>query len=138
MISQIKTQFYKILTEDLRYKVTDNPYGEEQKSFPYILLTLQNAYRDKRKNSYLYTIKMKIDIFSDYNGEKEIYDMEQAIYEKSDKLLENDFITYVRESSFRIMDDKSTGVMRKHGIITYTIYCAGGIEENGDDLQTNE
>lgn len=128
MVSQVKTQLYQIL-KDLNYNVTDNPYGEETKSFPYVLLTLSNTRRDKRKNAYLFSIKLKIDIFSDYNGEKEILDMEEEIFNNIDKLYENEFVTYVRESAFRIIDDKSTGVLRKHGIINYTIYSAGGIEE---------
>jgi len=128
MVSQVKTQLYQIL-KDLNYNVTDNPYGEETKSFPYVLLTLSNTRRDKRKNAYLFSIKLKIDIFSDYNGEKEILDMEEEIFNNIDKLYENEFVTYVREPAFRIIDDKSTGVLRKHGIINYTIYSAGGIEE---------
>lgn len=129
MISQLKTQLYQILKENLSYNVTDNPYGEETKSFPYVLLTLQNTYRDKRKDVYFYRIKFKIDIFSDYNGEKEILDMEQAIFDEMQDLYYNEFVTYFRESGFHIIDDKSTGVVRKHGIITYTIYSTGGIEE---------
>lgn len=129
MISQIKTQLYQIL-KDLNYNVTDNPYGEEVKSFPYVLLTLSNTRRDKEKNTYLFNIKFKIDIFSDYNGEKEILDMEEEIFNNIDKLYENEFVTYVRESAFHIIDDKSTGVLRKHGIINYTIYSTGGITEN--------
>ena len=131
MISQLKTQLYQILSEDLEYNVTDNPYGDETKSFPYVKLTLSNTRRDKRKDAYWFNITFKIDIFSDYDGEKEILDMEEEIFEAIQKLYENDFVTYVRESGFHIMDDKSTGVLRKHGIINYTIYSGGGIANNG-------
>lgn len=72
---------------------------------------------------------MKIDIFSNYDGEKEILEMEKEIFDKIPQLYEIDGITYIRESDFRIMDDKSTGVVRKHGIITYTILSAGMLEE---------
>lgn len=136
MISTIKTQLYDILANELKYNVMDNPYGEETKSFPYVLLTLQDTHRDMKKGAYFFEIKFKIDIFSEYNGEKEILDMEQAIYEKSHKLLDNDFVTYYRESAFRIMDDKSTGTLKKHGVITYTIYSTGGLEFNDND-ETN-
>ena len=130
MISEIKTLFYNILANELEYNVTDNPYNNEEKIFPYVFLTLQDTRRAKLKNSYLFAIKFKIDIFSSYNGEKEILDMEQAIFEKSDELYENEFVSYLEETGFRIIDDKSTGVVRKHGIITYTIYSTGGIEDN--------
>lgn len=131
MISQLKTQLYQILKEDLQYNVTDNPYGEETKSFPYVLITLSNTRRDRRKGIYWFNINFKIDIFSDYSGEKEILDMEEEIFDAVQQLYENDFVTYLRESGFRIIDDKSTGVLRKHGIINYTIYSGGGIEDNG-------
>ena len=129
MISQLKTELYQILKEDLGYNVTDNPYGEEMKSFPCVLLTVSNTRRDKRKNTYLFSINFKIDIFSEYNGEKEILDMEEEIFDHIQKLYDNEYVTYLREAGFRIIDDKSTGVLRKHGIINYTIYSAGGIEE---------
>lgn len=131
MISQLKTQLYQILKEDLDYNVTDNPYGEETKSFPYVLVTLSNAHRDKRKNTYLFSVTLKIDIFSDYNGEKEILEMEEEIFDNIEKLYDIELVTYLRESGFRIIDDKSTGVLRKHGIINYTIYSTGGIADNG-------
>lgn len=130
MISDIKTNFYNILANELEYNVTDNPYNNEEKSFPCVFLTLQNTHRARLKDTYIYTIKFKIDIFSDYNGEKEILDMEQAIFEKSEKLYENSYVSYLEESAFRIIDDKSTGVLRKHGIISYTIYSTGGIAED--------
>ena len=130
MISDIKTIFYDILANELKYNVTDNPYNNEEKSFPCVFLTLQNTHRARLKDTYIYTIKFKIDIFSDYNGEKEILDMEQAIFEKSEKLYENPYVSYLEENAFRIIDDKSTGVLRKHGIISYTIYSGGGIADD--------
>ena len=132
MIATIKKQFYNLLTEDLKYTVADNPYATKERTFPYVMLTLQNNKRDVYKNSYLYTIKFKIDIFSSYSGEDEILQMEEEIFNKSNQLYENEFVTYVRQSAFRIVDDKSTGSLRKHGVITYTILCAGGIEEDVD------
>ena len=126
MIKDIKTQFYNILTNDLGYTVMDNPYEQESQKFPYLLMRLGNTTRDVYKNCFQYTFKFTIDIFSDYNGEAEILEMEQAIFEAAQNLYENENITYVRESSFRIIDDKSTGVTRKHGILTYTIVSSGG------------
>lgn len=130
MISEIKTQFYKILTEDLKYNVCDNPNGEELKDYPYLLLTLQECKRERYKDMYSYTTRLKIDIFSNYNGEKEILDMEEAIFNEVQKLWNNEMITYFNENSFRIIDDKSTGIIRKHGIINYVFYCTGGIEDD--------
>ena len=129
-ISQLKTQIYNILTEELEYNVTDNPSGEEAKSFPCVFLTLSSTTRDLRKSVYWFKHIFKIDIFSNYDGEKEILEMEEAIYEKMQKLYDNGYVTHMRESGFHIQDDKSTGVLRKHGVIRYTIYSGGGIAED--------
>lgn len=137
IVNQIKKQIYNILSEDLKYNVMDNPYNMKERTFPYVILNLQNVTRDSYKNSYQYMIKYKIDIFSNYDGEKEILEMEQAIFNHMEKLYDNEFVTYFRESSFRIMDDKSTSVTRKHGIITYTIISTGGIVEDEQTDETN-
>lgn len=137
IVNQIKKQIYNILSEDLKYNVMDNPYNTKERTFPYVILNLQNVTRDSYKNSYQYMIKYKIDIFSNYDGEKEILEMEQAIFNHMEKLYDNEFVTYFRESSFRIMDDKSTSVTRKHGIITYTIISTGGIVEDEQTDETN-
>ena len=81
-LSELKTQIYNILTVDLGYNVTDNPYKQEPKSFPCVFLTLSSTNRDLRKKVYWFKHIFKIDIFSDYDGEKEILEMEEAIYEK--------------------------------------------------------
>lgn len=125
MVAKLKKQFYDILSS-LKYEVTDNNYDMIQ-TFPFVRLTLYDVKRIMYKNAYNYTIKFKIDIFSDYDGESEILNMEENIFEHSSVLYDNDFVTYVQQSSFRITDDKSTGVVRKHGIIIYTITCNGGI-----------
>ena len=44
---------------------------------------------------------------------KEVLEMEQAIFEKINKLYDIPEVTYVRESSFKIIDDKSTGTVKK-------------------------
>lgn len=127
---------YDILTKDLNYLVEDNPYSKKKRTFPYVMLTMKNVTRDMYKNAYRYIIKYKIDIFSNYNGEKEILDMEKAIFNHMGKLYDNDFVTYLRESQFIILDDKSMGESRKHGVITYDIYCTGGLEENDEQSGT--
>ena len=51
--------------------------------------------------------------------------MESEIFDALEQFYEIDGVTYARESGFRILDDKSTGVFRKHGIISLTFYCTG-------------
>lgn len=136
IIQTVKKQIYNILSKDLKYKVMDNPYNTTERVFPYILLNLYDIQRDRLKNNYQYILKYKIDIFSDYEGEKEVLEMEQNIYDNMEKLYENEFITYFRENGFRIIDDKTTGVTRKHGVIFYTIFLTGGMVEDETD-ETN-
>lgn len=108
----------------------DNPYDTQERTFPYLLLTLQDTQRERRKNNNIMNIRFKIDIFSNYNGEKEVLEMEAAIYDAFQQVWDNEYVTNIRENAFRIIDDKSTGVNRKHGIITYTFTCGGGIAED--------
>lgn len=136
IIETVKKQIYNILSQDLQYRVIDNPYGTKERTFPYVMLNLYDIKRDRLKNNYKYVLKYKIDIFSDYEGEKEVLEMEQNIYDNMEKLYENEFITYFRENGFRIIDDKTTGVTRKHGVIFYTIFLTGGMVEDETD-ETN-
>lgn len=139
MIEEIKQQIFNILSEDLGYNVSDNPYGSEEDTFPLVRIRLSSCARDKAKNMFQNRLRYQIDIFSDYNGEAEILEMEEAIFEAmTTTLYENENISYVRESGFNITDDKSTGVLRKHGILRYTIYSTGGfIEVDEPDEEDN-
>lgn len=81
MINQIKKKLFTILSVDLGYNVVDNP--ERNKTFPCVFLKLGNLTRDIfNNNAFRFSIKMKIDIFSNYDGEKEILEMEKAIFDK--------------------------------------------------------
>lgn len=130
IITYLKQQLYSILSEELEYNVMDNPYETEERTFPYLLLTLQDTQRERQKNNSIMKIRFKIDIFSSYSGEKEIIEMESAIYNAIQQLWDNEYVTNIRQNAFRIIDDKSTGVVRKHGMITYTFTCGGGITED--------
>lgn len=130
IITYLKQQLYSILSEELEYNVMDNPYETEERTFPYLLLTLQDTQRERQKNNSIMKIRFKIDIFSSYSGEKEILEMESAIYNAIQQLWDNEYVTNIRQNAFRIIDDKSTGVVRKHGMITYTFTCGGGITED--------
>lgn len=143
IITAIKKKIYEILTSKLNYNVIDNPYDietETERVLPYIQLSLNNVTRDRIKDAFMHRIKFKMDIFSDYDGEAEVLDMEEKIFDQMKELYDLKYITYIQESSFRILDDKSTGVNRKHGIITYTIVVSGmeqEVEENAENDSTN-
>lgn len=135
MINKIKVKLFDILSKDLGYNVVDNP--ERGENFPCVFLKLGNTTRDIFRNNFRFQIKFKIDIFSNYDGEKEILEMESAIFDAIQSLYEIDGVTYVRQSDFRILDDKSTSVMRKHGIITLSIVSTGMVEEVEDEQNSS-
>ncbi len=137
MLSKIKQEFYSILDENLEYDIRDYALIDDSEAtiFPQIFLKLENVTRDKMKDKFIYQMRFKIDIYSDYIGEKEIMDLEAKIFELSQKLYDDANITYVRENGFRIIDDKSTGSILKHGIINYQVIVAG--MEVEDEEHTN-
>lgn len=132
MLAEIKQEIFKMLHDELHYIVTDHPYPNTlENKFPTVFLTTSNSKRMNIKgNGFICTFTFKIDIFSEYNGEKEIIDMEEEIAELFPDLMQRfDYIISVAESNFKILDDKSTAVILKHGIITYTVTTAGQYKE---------
>lgn len=122
IIQDIKKKLFQILT-DLEFNVSDN---NDNDTFPFVKMSLSNLTRERYKNSNCaYTLKYKLDIFSDYDGEAEILEMEQKIYDAIMALYEMDEIVNVTHTDVKIIDDKDTKVVRKHGIIVYTIKVCG-------------
>lgn len=132
MLLEIKQEIFNMLQNELGYRVTDNPYQQElEEIFPTVFLTVSNANRvNVKNNGFICNFTFKIDIFSEYNGEKEIILMEEDIAALLPDLMERfEYIVGVSEHSFKILDDKSTSVVRKHGVILYSITAAGQYKE---------
>ena len=132
MLLEIKQEIFNMLQNELGYRVTDNPYQQElEEIFPTVFLTVSNANRvNVKNNGFICNFTFKIDIFSEYNGEKEIILMEEDIAALIPDLMERfEYIVGVSENSFKILDDKSTSVVRKHGVILYSITAAGQYKE---------
>ena len=132
MLLEIKQEIFNMLQNELGYRVTDNPYQQKlEEIFPTVFLTLSNANRvNVKNNGFICKFTFKIDIFSEYNGEKEIILMEENIAALLPELMERfEYIVGVSENSFKILDDKSTSVVRKHGVILYSITAAGQYKE---------
>lgn len=133
MINKIKDKLYEILSGNYEnYQIVDNAAAVEEGDYPRIQIRLSTATRDKYNGAFQYTIRYQVHIFSDYDGEKEILEMEEWIFQHIEELYSIDGVTYARESGFRILDDKSTGIFRKHGIVSLTFYCTGVEEEVTD------
>lgn len=136
IVTEIKKKFYDILT-NLGYTVTDNRESiNEEAPFPHVLLRISTGSRDRIKDVTMNKLRFTIDIFSEYNGEAEILEMEEKVFDATKAIYDIDHVIYVQESSFRIIDDKSTGVVMKHGILNYLV-ITGGIEQEVEDEQTN-
>ena len=125
MINKIKDKLFEVLSSNYENQIVDNAAAVEEGKYPRIQIRLSTVTRDKYQGTFQYTIRYQVHIFSDYDGEKEILNMESEIFDALEQFYEIDGVTYARESGFRILDDKSTGVFRKHGIISLTFYCTG-------------
>lgn len=125
MINKIKDKLFEVLSGNYENQIVDNAAAVEEGDYPRIQIRLSTVTRDKYQGTFQYTIRYQVHIFSDYDGEKEILNMESEIFDMLEQFYEIDGVTYARESGFRILDDKSTGVFRKHGIISLTFYCTG-------------
>lgn len=125
MINKIKDKLFEVLSSNYENQIVDNAAAVEEGDYPRIQIRLSTVTRDKYQGTFQYTIRYQVHIFSDYDGEKEILNMESEIFDALEQFYQIDGVTYARESGFRILDDKSTGVFRKHGIISLTFYCTG-------------
>lgn len=133
MLTAIKEQFYNLL-KSLGYKVTDN--GTYKEDFPWLMLTTGNYQSSVSLDIKYDIITLKLDIFSTYNGEKEIIQISENIVNHLQDLRRNNpDITAITQKKMTIIGDKETGPVRKHGILTYQFLVTSGLdlEDNNDD-----
>lgn len=133
MLTAIKEQFYNLL-KSLGYKVTDN--GTYKEDFPWLMLTTGNYQSSVSLDIRYDVITLKLDIFSTYNGEKEIIQISENIVNHLQGLRKNNpDITAITQKKMTIIGDKETGPVRKHGILTYQFLVTSGLdlEDNNDD-----
>ena len=133
MLTDIKEQFYNLL-KSLGYKVTDN--GTYKEDFPWLMLTTGNYQSSVSLDIRYDIITLKLDIFSTYNGEKEIIQISENIVNHLQDLRKNNpDITAITQKKMTIIGDKETGPVRKHGILTYQFLVTSGLdlEDNNDD-----
>ena len=127
MISYLKTQIKECI-DALGYHVRDN--NTYSNTYPMITLRLSNANREQKNHVVLQKVVYVIDIFSTYNGEKEILDINDKINEKLFMLPQrNKHITAMKQQNCLILDDKETGVVRKHGVLIYEFLLTSALGE---------
>lgn len=129
--TEIKTQLYDLI-KSLGYNATDNGFYEE--NFPWLMLRTSGHNRMDTMDLRIDILSYTIDIFSTYNGEKEILEIVENISNNIQQLRrDNDKIMSIAQKSLRIIDDNKKGPVRKHGIITYQFLATSGLEEIEDD-----
>lgn len=132
MISKVKTELYNLIKE-LGYNITDN--GDFHEDFPWLMLKTSGATAFQTMDTAYMTVVFSLDIFSTYSGEKEILTIIDNITSHLNDLLKIDkSIIYIQQTSTKILGDKATGPVRKHGIVNYSVIVASPIGEEAPDV----
>lgn len=131
MLSKLKSQFYDLI-KHLGYNITDN--GEYKQNFPWLMLRTNGGNRINNFDLRIENITLVLDIFSTYQGEKEILDIVENIGNHLNELKKNNLdIVYLEQKNIKIIDDKTTGPIKKHGVITYNFLLTSGLEDFEED-----
>ena len=127
MTIKIKEKVYKVI-KDLGYNITDN--GDYVENFPWLMLKLQNDQVFFTPDTRYHRVVLALDIFSTYAGEKEILTIVSDITNHLQNLqTEMPELLYHYQRACKILDDKSTGPIRKHGIVNYEFILGEGLIE---------
>ena len=118
MLEKLKSDFYAMLVE-LGFNISDNRNFEEGSS-PWMMLRTNGYQRVQSFGLSASKITLVLDIFSEYNGEKEIIKAIDKVAENLEPfILQHPEILYCFQQTVKILDDKSTGPVRKHGVVSY-------------------
>lgn len=131
MVQKIKTDLCSLVRE-LGYNITDN--GAYVENLPWLMARLGAYNRMESVDTRIDTITIVIDIFSKYKGEKEILTIAENISNHIQTLRkDNPDIIFISQKDLKILDDNKTGVVKKHGVLTYMFLLTSNIEEDTDD-----
>lgn len=118
MLEKLKTDFYTMLVE-LGFNISDNRNFDVGNS-PWIILRTNGYQLVQSFDLSASKITLVLDIFSQYNGEKEIIQVIDKIGGNlKNFVLEHPEILYCFQRTVKILDDKATGPVRKHGLVSY-------------------
>ena len=134
MLQTVKGQLFNLI-DGLGYNITDN--GTYKEEFPWLMLRT-NRFVSANSNDVRYQLcSFIVDIFSTYNGEKEILEIVENINNHLQELRAiNPYITQVSQSNLKILDDKNTGPVRKHGVAVYQFILTSGLEDQDEETDT--
>lgn len=135
MVQKIKTDLCS-LVRGLGYNITDN--GAYVENFPWLMVRLGGYSRMDSVDARIDNITLVIDIFSTYKGEKQILDIVENITDHIWELRnDNPKIMYIAQQNLKILDDKSTGTIKKHGVLIYQFLLSSSLEEEDATDDTN-
>ena len=133
MLAKLKTQFYSLI-KDLGYNITDN--AEYVENFPWLMLRTNGYSSAKGFNLNMGSAILVLDIFSSYPGEKEIIEIVENLEQCVSTIQHtNSDVIYAYQKSLKILDDKATGPVKKHGVVVYEFLMGYG-EEEVPDIET--
>lgn len=136
MLEKLKTDFYAMLVE-LGLNVSDNRNFEEGES-PWIMLRTNGYQRVQSFGLSASKITLVLDIFSQYNGEREIIKVIDKVASNLESfILQYPEVLYCFQKTVKILDDKTTGPVRKHGVVSYEFLMGINTPEE-EEAEPNE
>lgn len=120
----IKQKLFEAL-QGLGIDVIDNPFDRVVRDrFPFLLFRTNNLMTKQKNMLKETTYTFLLDIYSDYQGEKEIYEIYGKIIEILNVLYQDPTVVRVADNGIKIIDDKTLGPIMKHGIMNVSIKTA--------------
>ena len=136
MLEKLKTDFYAMLV-DLGLNVSDNRNFEEGES-PWMMLRTNGYQRVQSFGLSASKITLVLDIFSQYNGEREIIKVIDKVASNLESfILQHPEVLYCFQKTVKILDDKTTGPVRKHGVVSYEFLMGINMPEE-EEAEPNE
>ena len=135
MVQKIKTDLCS-LVRGLGYNIVDN--GAYIDGFPQLMARLGAYSRNDLMDTRIDNVSIVIDIFSKYKGEKEILGIAENITNHIQEMKNNnDKIIYISQKDLKILDDNSTGPMKKHGVLVYRFLLSSSLGQEDDNNDTS-
>lgn len=132
MIIDLKKKFYNLI-RNLGYNITDN--GAYVEDFPWLMLRLTDSQMLQSVDTTINRVVLTLDVFSAYAGEKEILEIIENINNNLQSFQnENTEILFAYQKMFKILDDKATGPVKKHGVINYEFILGEGLIPQEEEL----
>ena len=136
MLEKLKTDFYAMIA-DFGYNVSDNRNFETGNG-PWLVLRSNGYQRVHSVGLRMSKITLVLDIFSQYSGEREIIQVIDKIADNLEEfLVQHPEVLFCHQKSMKILDDKATGPVRKHGVVSYEFLMGINTPEE-EEAEPNE